>query len=74
MQYRQTQTSSGNVENMQLWFGPPGRNPFLLFASLVWISTPTLGTTSLDQLSNHCVNYGDTYFLTLAQNRNDSLF
>jgi len=74
MQYSQTQTSSGNVENMQLWFGPPGRDPFWPFASLLWISTPTLGTTSLDQLTNHCVNYGDTYFLTLVQSRNDNLF
>ena len=48
MQYKQTPTSSGNVENMQLRFGPLGRDPFWPFASRVWISTPTLGTTSLD--------------------------
>jgi len=26
--YRQTHTSSGNVRNTQLLFGPPRRNPF----------------------------------------------
>jgi len=65
-------TSSGNVENTQLRFGPPGRDPFWPFTSLAWISTPTLGTTWLDQLTNRHVNCGDTYFLTLVQSRGDN--
>jgi len=28
LRYRQTQTSSGNVENIQLRFESPGRDPF----------------------------------------------
>jgi len=41
--------------------------PFWLFTSLVWISTPTLGNTWLDQLKKRCVNCGNTYFLTWVQ-------
>jgi len=36
MQFRQTQTSSGNVENMELRFALRGRDPLWPFASLVW--------------------------------------
>jgi len=74
LQYRKTQTSSGNVENMQLRFGPPGRDRFWHFASLAGISTPTLGNTWLDQPKNRCVNCGITYFLTLVKSRDDNRF
>jgi len=60
LRYRQTRTSSGNVENTQPRFESPRRDPF---------RHPCLGfnvffgTTGLDQLTNHCVSCDDTYFL-----------
>jgi len=48
--------------------------PFLTLRLACLDFDPTLGTTLLDQLTNHCVNYGDTYLLTLVQSRNDNLF
>jgi len=46
------QTSSGNVQNLQLRFGSPLRDPFF-DPSLGF--DPCLGTTGPDQLINYCV-------------------
>ena len=45
---------------------------FWPFATLVWVSTHTLGTTGLDKLNNRCVNCGENYFLTLEQSHGDN--
>jgi len=68
LRYRQTQTSSGNVENIQLRFESPGRDPFWPFVIIVWAS----GITGLDELTNRCVNCGETYFVNLEQSRGDN--
>ena len=49
LSYRQTQASSGNVENTQPRFGSPLRYALLTLLHPVWILTHTLGTTWLDQ-------------------------
>ena len=56
LRYRQTKTSSGNVEYIQLWFGSPWCDPCLDPSPPNWVSTHTLETTALDQLANRCVN------------------
>ena len=42
---------------------------FWPFSTFVWVSSNTLGTTGLDQLTSHCCS--DKVFLTLLQKRGD---
>ena len=69
LHYRQTQTSSGEVENLQLRFGSPLRDPFLALIHPLWVLIHTLETTRLDQLTNRCVKLQQQVglFLNLLQ-------
>ena len=49
-----------------------GMTFFWPFATLVWVSTHTLGTTGLDKLNNGCVNCGENYLLTSEQSHGDN--
>jgi len=68
LRYRQTQTSSGNVENLQLRFGSPLRDPFLmlLHSTLLWVLIHTLEITGIDQLSNRCVKLRRQVFINFS--------
>jgi len=63
--YRQTQRSRNNVENTQLKFGSPLRDPFLtlLHLCLGFDRYCTFVTTGLDQLTNRCVRLRWQLFL-----------
>jgi len=64
LRYRQTQASSGNVENAQRQFGLPQRDPFLWpFTTITWLSTHALWTTVKDERTNRCVRLQRQLFL-----------
>jgi len=66
VRYRQTQRSSGNVENTRLIWIASVRPICWPFSTLVWVSTHILGTAGLHQRTNRYVKLQRQIFLTCS--------